>query len=78
MRFALSSLVSTFHDAAEDSPEAWPQALKALTDAAGAALIILNKSTGNVDEAYFSGHSAEFKSDYLRHYAKVDPYSPFR
>jgi hypothetical protein len=55
MRFAMSSLVSTFHDAA-DSPEAWPQALKALTDAAeaaGAALIILNKSTGNVDEKTF-------------------------
>jgi hypothetical protein len=74
----MSSLVSTFHDAA-DSPEAWPQALKALTnaaEAAGAALIILNKSTGNVDEAYFSGLSAGFKSDYIRHYASVDPYSP--
>jgi hypothetical protein len=78
MRFAMSSLVSTFHDAA-DSPEAWPQALKALTDAAeaaGAALIILNKSTGNVDQAYFSGLSAGFKSDYIRHYASLDPYSP--
>src|SRR3977135_2126710 len=72
------SLVSTFHDAAV-SPEAWPQALKALTDAigvAGAALIISDKSTGNVDEASFSGLSAGFKSDYLRHYAAVDPYSP--
>jgi hypothetical protein len=59
----MSCLVSTFHDAAV-SPEAWPQALKALTDAAGvagAALIIFNQSTGNVDEACFSGLSAEFK-----------------
>jgi len=59
------SLVSTFHDAAV-APEAWPEALKALTDAAGvagAALIISNKRTGNVDEAYFSGLSAGFKSD---------------
>jgi hypothetical protein len=74
----MSSLVSAFHDAA-DSPEAWPQALKALTDAAeaaGAALIILNKSTGNVDDAYFSGLSAGFKSDYVQHYAAVDPYAP--
>jgi hypothetical protein len=78
MRFAMSSLVSTIHDAAV-SPEAWPQALEALTDAmgvAGAALIISNKSTGNVDEACFSGLSAGFKSDYVRHYAAVDPYSP--
>jgi hypothetical protein len=61
------------------SPEAWPQTLQALTDAtgaAGAALIIFNKCTGNVDEAYFSGLSAEFKSDYVRHYAALDPYSP--
>ena len=71
-------LVSTFHDAAV-APEAWPEALKALTDAAGvagAALIVSNKSTGNVDEAYFFGLSAGFKSDYVRHYANVDPYSP--
>src|SRR5260370_11073376 len=78
MRFAMSSAVSRIHDAAA-SPEAWPQALAALTDAmgvAGAALIISNKSTGNVDEACFSGLSAGFKSDYVRHYAAVDPYSP--
>jgi hypothetical protein len=43
---------------------------------AGTALIISNKSTGNVDEACFSGLSAGFKADYVRHYAAVDPYSP--
>jgi hypothetical protein len=74
----MSSLASTIHDAAA-SPEAWPQALAALTDAAGvagAALIISNKRTGNVEEAWFSGLSAGFKSDYIRHYAALDPYSP--
>jgi len=74
----MASLVSTFHDAAV-WPEAWPHALKALTDAAGvagAALIISNKSTGKVDEACSSGLSAGFKSDYVRHYAALDPYSP--
>ena len=74
----MSSVVSMFHDAV-DSPEAWPDALKALTDVAevaGAALIILNKSTGNVDEVCFSGLSAGRKSDYVRHYAAGDPYSP--
>jgi len=79
MQFAAkSSLVSALHDAAV-APEAWPQALKALTDAmgvAGAALIISNKSTWKVDEACFSGLSADFKPDYIRHYAAVDPYSP--
>jgi hypothetical protein len=74
----MSLLASTIHDAAA-SPEAWPQALAALTDAAGvagAALIISNKRTGNVEEAWFSGLSAGFKSDYIRHYAALDPYSP--
>jgi hypothetical protein len=78
MGFAMPSLVSAFYDAAV-SPEAWPQAISALTDAAGvagAAMIIFNKSTGNVDEACFSGLSAGFKSDYIRHYAALDPYSP--
>ena len=74
----MDSLVSKFHDAAS-SPEAWPEALKALTEAAGvagAALIIANKRTGNVDEVYFSSLSAGFKPDYIRHYAALDPYSP--
>jgi hypothetical protein len=74
----MSSLVARLHDAAV-MPEAWPAALTALTDAAGvagAALIIFNKSTGKVDEAHFCGLSAGFKSDYVRHYAALDPYSP--
>jgi hypothetical protein len=74
----MPSLVSAFYDAAV-SPEAWPQALSALTDAAGvagAAMIIFNKSTGNVDEVCFSGLSAGFKSDYVSHYAALDPFSP--
>jgi Domain of unknown function (DUF6894) len=74
----MSSLVSAFNGAAA-SPDAWPEALKVLTDAAGvagAALIVLNKATGTVDEACFSGLSAEFKPDYVRHYAALDPYSP--
>ena len=74
----MSPLVFKLHEAAA-SAEAWPQVLRALTDAmgvAGAALIISSKSTWKVDEAYFSGLSADFKSDYIRHYAAVDPYSP--
>ncbi len=68
----MSTLVSAFQDAA-DSREAWPDALKALTEAAGvagAALIISNKNTENVEEACFFGLSAEFKSNYIRHYAR--------
>jgi hypothetical protein len=74
----MSTLVSALQDAAA-SREAWPDALKALTEAAGvagAALIISNKNVGNVEEACFFGLSAEFKSDYIRHYAALDPYSP--
>ena len=74
----MPTLVSRLQDAAA-SPEALPDALKALAEAAevaGAALIISNKSTGTVEEACFVGLSAEFKSDYIRHYAALDPYSP--
>jgi hypothetical protein len=74
----MSTLVSALQDAAA-SREAWPDALKALTEAAGvagAALIISNKNTENVEEACFFGLSAEFKSSYIRHYAALDPYSP--
>jgi hypothetical protein len=74
----MPSLVARLHDAAV-TPEAWPDALTALTDAAGvagAALIIFNKSTGKVDESHFCGLSAGYKSDYVRHYAALDPYSP--
>ena len=56
----MSALFSAFHDAAA-SREAWPDALKAMTEAAGvagAALIISNKHTGNVEEAYFFDLSA--------------------
>lgn len=74
----MSPLVSRFHDAAV-TPEAWPHALQALTDAAGvagAALIVYNKSAGAVDDACFSGLGAEFKSAYVRRYAALDPYAP--
>lgn len=74
----MPTLVSMLQDAAA-SPEAWPDALKALMEAAGvagAALIISNKNTGTVEDACFVGLSAEFKSDYIKHYAALDPYSP--
>jgi hypothetical protein len=74
----MPTLISRLQDAAA-SREAWPVVLEALTEAAGAAgaaLIISNKSTGNVEEACLVGLSAEFKSDYIRHYAALDPYSP--
>src|ERR1700753_3436220 len=74
----MPSLVAILNDAA-NTPEAWPYALTALTDAAGvagAALIIFNKRTGKVDEAHFCGLSAGFKSDYIQHYAALDLYSP--
>jgi hypothetical protein len=52
----MSTLISALPDAAT-SRVAWPDALKALTEAAGvagAALIISNKHSGNVEEAFFS------------------------
>src|SRR3979490_1295467 len=74
----MSTLVSALQDAAA-SRMAWSDALKARTEAdgvTGAALTISNKHTGNAEEAFFFGLSAEFKSEYIRHYATLDPYSP--
>jgi hypothetical protein len=51
--------------------------LKSLTDAlgvTGAACIIFNRRTGNVDWVCFSGLSAEFQSAYINHYAPLDPF----
>jgi hypothetical protein len=60
-------------------PDAWPEALKALTDAlgvAGAACIVSNKTTSRVDWVCFSGLSAELQCEYINHYAPLDPFSP--
>lgn len=74
----MQSLLSTLHDA-EMHSDAWPQLLRRLmyeAGVAGAALIVTNKTTGTIDEAVFCGLSDEFKSRYVDHYAKLDPYSP--
>jgi hypothetical protein len=78
MQSDFSPLVSKLHDAAL-APDAWPSALKSLTDAigvAGAACIIFNRVTGRVDWACFSGVSEAVRDEYVRHYAALDPYSP--
>src|ERR1700726_4673855 len=70
----MSSLVARLHDASV-TPKAWPDAVTALTDAAGvagAALIIFNKGTGKGDGEHFCGLSEGFKSGYVRHYAALD------
>jgi hypothetical protein len=74
----ISRLIAKIHDAGLAS-DAWPDALKSLTDAlgiAGAACIISNKKTACVDWVCFSDLSAEFQSDYISHYASLDPFSP--
>jgi hypothetical protein len=53
--------------------------MESLTDAlsvAGAACIISNKRTGRVDWVCFSGLTADFQSDYVNHYAQLDPFTP--
>ena len=73
-----SRLIDKIRDAGL-APDAWPEALKSLTDAlgvTGAACIIFNRRTGNVDWVCFSGLSAEFQSTYINHYAPLDPLSP--
>ena len=61
------------------APDAWPEAMKLLTDALGvegAACIVFNKQTESVDWVCFSGLSAELEAKYVKHYASLDPFSP--
>ena len=61
------------------APDAWPEAMKSLTDALGiegAACIVFNKQTKGVDWVCFSGLSTELEAKYVKHYASLDPFSP--
>jgi hypothetical protein len=74
----LSRLIAKIRDAGV-ALDAWSETLKSLTDAlgvAGAACIISNKRMGRVDWVCFSGLSADFRSDYVNHYAQLDPFTP--
>src|SRR4030081_605478 len=74
----ISRVIAKIHDAGL-APDAWPETLKALTDAmgvAGAAYIVSSKTASRVDWVCFSGLSAEFQLEYINHYAPLDPFSP--
>lgn len=61
------------------SPDTWPRVLRQLSDylgAVGAAYIVTNKATGQVERIALTGASAERQSDYVAHFAAVDPYRP--
>ena len=63
----------------ERAAEAWPEALKSMTEAlgaAGAACIVANKNSNSADWVCFSGLSERFKSDYVDHFAPLDPFLP--
>src|SRR5205807_8814456 len=62
-------------------PELWPRTLRLLGETAGAvgaAYIISNKWTGEVDWASFWVPGVELKLGYVSHYAALDPYRPLR
>jgi hypothetical protein len=78
MRAHIKRTIAGIHRAAL-APRLWPGALEAvatLLDAAGAAYIALDKQTGQVDWACFSGPSADMVPEYIGHYAALDPYAP--
>ena len=73
----LGRIISTIHDAALE-PRLWTAVLQSLTEAMGAigaAYIVRNARTGRVDWANFLGPSAEFRSDYVTHFAAKDPFT---
>jgi hypothetical protein len=74
----LSRVATNIHDS-ERAAEAWPEALKSMTEAvgaAGAACIVVNKISNSADWVCFSGLSERFKSDYVDHFAPLDPFLP--
>src|ERR1700732_634510 len=71
----LQSIICGICDAAL-APDAWPGVLRQLTEylgAVGAAYILTNKRTGQVEWISLAGPSAELQSDYVAHFAAVDP-----
>jgi hypothetical protein len=77
-RALVSHVIRAILDAGS-APEAWPKALEALSRELGvpsAALIVRGNLTGLIDWVCFSGLCAEFKSDYVEHYAPQDPFMP--
>jgi PAS domain-containing protein len=71
-------IVSSVFDAAL-TPELWPAALGAITeavDAIGAAYIVRNKETARTEWISLSGPSVELTAEYVSYYSMLDPYSP--
>jgi DNA-binding CsgD family transcriptional regulator/PAS domain-containing protein len=74
----LRSITGGICDAAL-APDAWSDVLRQLTEylgAVGAAYILTNKRTGQVEWISLAGPGAELQSDYVAHFAAVDPYRP--
>ena len=72
----LSRVAAKIRDS-ERAAEAWPEALKSMTEAlgaAGAACIVANKNSNSADWVCFWGLSERFKSDYVDHFAPLDPF----
>jgi hypothetical protein len=76
MSHDLSRVVANIRES-ERAAEAWPEALKSMTEAlaaAGAACIVANKSSKSADWVCFSGLSERFTSNYVDHFASLDPF----
>src|ERR1700732_1749563 len=74
----LRSITGGICDAAL-APDAWPGVLRQLTEylgAVGAAYILTNKRTGQVEWIALAGPSVELQSEYVAHFAAVDPFRP--
>jgi len=69
----LSRFAAKIRDS-EWAAEAWPRALKSMTEALGATCIVANKNSNSADWVCFSGLSEGFKSGYVDHFALLDPF----
>ena len=76
--FLTRSIIGDICDAAL-APKMWSGVLRSLSEylgAVGAAYIVTNKGTGQVEWIALAGPSADLESDYVAHFAGIDPYRP--
>ena len=71
----LARVLANIRDS-ERAAEAWPAALKSMTETLGAAGAACNRNSNNADWVCFSGLSERFRSDYVDHFAPLDPFLP--
>lgn len=72
-----AEIISEIYDAALE-PGRWLAAIRSISqslDASGGVYLVVDRRTGSVRSAAVSGPMAEMTSEYIEHYAPIDPFA---